>query len=379
MIYADHNATSPLDPIAWAEMRPFFEGRFHNPSSPYTAARAAALAISDARRRVAALLDAEEEEVRFTSGGTESNSWALHIARAWNPERRHWICSAVEHASILEPLAALEQEGHRVTLLPVDRNGQLDMETLAHALTPDTALVSVMSANNETGILHPVAEIARMARSRGVPTHTDATQSVGRMPISFRALGVDLMTCCAHKMHGPKGVGALVARVGIDCAPLFRGGGQEGGQRAGTENVPAIVGFGRAAEQAYISSSERLSVLRAIVEDGVRARIPQAILVGAEADRIPNSSLFLIPGLDTDVVLAALDMAGVCASSGSACASGSSEPSHVLRAMGWLDGEKRAAVRISWGRFSTEQDANDLVNILSRIVLEIQVHERPPR
>jgi cysteine desulfurase len=376
MIYADNNATSPVDPAVLEEMRPFLEGKFFNPSSPYTPARAVALAISDARRRVASLIDAKEEEVVFTSGGTESNAWAIRLARAWNPDRRHWICSAVEHASVLEGLDALEAEGHRVTRIPVDRCGRLDLDALVDAMSPDTALVSVMTANNETGIEHPVREVAMSAAARGIPVHTDAAQSVGRAPVSFRELGVDLLSCCAHKMHGPKGVGALVIRAGRACAPLLRGGGQEGGRRAGTENVPAIVGFGAAAERAAAGMT---SALRDIVEHGVRERLPGAMLVGAQANRLPNTSLFLVPGIDTDVLLAALDMAGVCVSSGSACASGSAEPSRVLRAMGLLDGSKAAVLRISWGRFNTAREANELVETLIRTVLETDALERGPR
>lgn len=374
MIYADHNSTAPLDPEAWADMQPYFADRFHNPSSPYTPARATALAIDEARARVATLIDADQDCVAFTSGGTESNAWAVEIARRWNPERRHWICSAVEHASILEALSALEAEGHRVTRVPVNCDGQLDLAALEQALTPDTALLSVMTANNETGILYPVRELARMARARGIPVHTDAVQSAGRVPISFRELGVDFMSICAHKMHGPKGVGALVMHPDVPCAPLLRGGGQERGRRAGTENVPAIVGFGVAAKRACTSALTDAS--RNALERALLSRVSGIMVVGARAERLPNTSMFLIDGIHTDVLLAALDLAGVCASSGSACASGSSERSHVLRAMGLPAREPAAALRISWGRFSTESEVNALVDILCRVVLEVRARVR---
>jgi cysteine desulfurase len=376
MIYADNNATSPIDPYVLEEMLPFLQDDFFNPSSPYTPARKSALAIAKARRRVAQLVDACEDEVVFTSGGTESNTWAIRLAREWNPNRNHWICSAVEHASVLEALNALEAEGHRITRIPVDKSGHLDLDVLEQAMTPDTALISVMMANNETGIIHPVREVAKMASARGIPIHTDASQAIGRVAVSFRSLGVDLMTCCAHKMHGPKGIGAILIRAGRRCAPMLHGGGQENGRRAGTENVPAIVGFGAAAERARGGMA---SELRDIVEKGIKKLLPDALLVGEHAQRLPNTSLFLIPGLDTDVLLAALDMAGVCASSGSACASGSSEPSHVLRAMGLLDGSKAAAVRVSWGRLNQVGEAKELVETLSRTVMEILAHERGPR
>ncbi len=374
MIYADHNATAPMDPEVWAEMQPYFVDRFHNPSSPYTPARATALALDEARARVATLIDADPESIAFTSGGTESNAWAVQLAQKWHPERRHWICSAVEHASMLESLSALEAEGHRVTRIPLDRDGHLDLAAFERALTPDTALVSIMTANNETGILHPVRALAQMARARGIPVHTDAVQSAGRVPISFRELGVDFMSICAHKMHGPKGVGALVMRADAPCAPLLRGGGQERGRRAGTENVPAIVGFGAAAERARAGAMP--DAPRTVLERAALARISGITLVGARAERLPNTSMFLIEGVHTDVLLAALDMAGVCASSGSACASGSSERSHVLRAMGLPLREPAAALRISWGRFSTESEANELVDILDRVVLEVRSRAR---
>lgn len=375
MIYADHNATSPLDPDVWTAMQPYFTERFHNPASPYTPARAAALAVATAREQVAALVGADPDEVIFTSGGTEANVAAIHHARLRNPDRTHWICSAVEHASVLEPLAALERDGHRVTRIPADREGQLDLSALRAALSDDTAMVSVMTANNETGVLHPVAEIAALARARGIPMHADAVQSVGRVPVSFRAMGLDYLTCCAHKMHGPKGAGALILRGGAPAYPLLRGGGQEAGRRAGTENVPALVGFGRASDLALRRMDEAAahqSRLRALVEERVCAALPDCVVIGRESERLPNTTLFLLPGLDTDVVLAALDMAGVCCSSGSACASGSSEPSHVLRAMGWGEARPAAAVRVSWGRLSAERDAILLVSKLCDGVRDIR-------
>lgn len=361
-------------------MRPYFEGQFFNPASPYTPARTAALAITAAREQLSSFLDADAESVVFTSGGTESNATAIHLARAWHPKRKHWICSATEHASVLESLAALEREGHRISRIPVDRAGRLDVEMLRSLLTDDTALISVMTANNETGVQYPVAEIVKMARARGIPVHADAAQSAGRVPVSFRALGADLMTCCAHKMHGPKGAGALLVRHDVPRVPLLAGGGQENGWRAGTESVPAIVGFGVAAQCAQLemrATAGRLRKLRDIVEHRVCAAVPDCIVVGAGVDRLPNTTLFLVPGLDTDVLLAQLDLNGACCSSGSACASGSAEPSHVLRAMGWVDGAPKAAVRVSWGRFSTEEEANNLVSILCDGVRDVRARLLP--
>ncbi len=375
MIYADHNATSPMDPAVLEAMRPFFSESFHNPASPYTPARRAALAIGAAREQLAALVDAAPGGIVFTSGGTEANATALHAARAWNPGRRHWVCSAVEHASVLAPMDELERAGHRVTRVPVDREGRLDWGELEACLSDETALVSVMIANNETGALFDVARAAALARARGIPFHADAAQAVGRIPVSFRRLGADLMTCCAHKLHGPKGAGALVVRPDRARAPLLAGGGQEHGWRAGTENVPAIAGFGCAAERAGADmprDMEHTRALRDCVERGVAERIDGAQLVARTSPRLPNTSLFLIPDMETDVLLAALDMAGACCSSGSACASGSSEPSRVLRAMGLTAAGAAAALRVSWGRFNTPAEANRLVALIADSIRDIR-------
>lgn len=379
MIYADNNATSALDPVVQEAMWPYWTERFFNPSSPYTPARGVSLAVTAAHEQVAALLDAHEDEVVLTSGGTEANATAVHLARMWNPARRHWICSAVEHASVMEALKALEKEGHRVSWIPVDREGRLDLDFFRAALTPDTALVSVMLANNETGVLHPIKEIAEFAREVGVPVHVDAAQAVGRIPVSFRDLNAHFLTCSAHKMHGPKGAGALMVRHGVPRNPLFVGGGQENGWRAGTENVPALVGLGAAADAAravLASASAQMRRLRDRVERAVREALPDCVVVGAGVERLPNTSLLLIPGIHTDVMLAQLDLSDVCCSSGSACASGSSEPSHVLRAMGWAGEANAAAVRVSWGRFNTDDEANSLVNILVDDVKAVRMRLR---
>lgn len=379
MIYADNNATSALDPVVREAMWPYWTERFFNPSSPYTPARGVSLAVTAAHEQVAALLDAHEDEVVLTSGGTEANATAVHLARMWNPARRHWICSAVEHASVIEALRALEAEGHRVSWIPVDREGRLDLDFFRAALTPDTALVSVMLANNETGVLHPIKEMAEFAREVGVPVHVDAAQAVGRIPVSFRDLNVHFLTCSAHKMHGPKGAGALMVQHGVPRNPLFVGGGQENGWRAGTENVPALVGLGAAADAAravLASASAQMRRLRDRVERAVREALPDCVVVGAGVERLPNTSLLLIPGIHTDVMLAQLDLSDVCCSSGSACASGSSEPSHVLRAMGWAGVANAAAVRVSWGRFNTDDEANSLVNILVDDVKAVRMRLR---
>lgn len=375
--YFDNNATTALDPAARAAMEPFLGACFANPSSPYTLARASSLALLGARERVAALIGAAPERIVFTSGGTESNNTALRGAPALRPGRRRIVTSGVEHASVREVLADLEQQGWRVTRVAVDGEGRLDPGALRAALADDVALVSVMAAHNETGHLFPVRELAELAHRCGALFHTDAVQAAGRIPIDVRELGVDLLSLCAHKMHGPKGAGALYAREGVDLPPLLRGGEQERGRRAGTENVPALAGFGAAAEVAAAALPDLEGRVRAL-----RDRAEQALLalggvrvVAAATPRLPNTSLLLIDGADTEALLARLDMLGFCCSSGSACESGAAEPSPALRAMGVVAAGASARVavlRLSWSRFNGAADTESLVDAVSRSVKELR-------
>jgi len=377
-LYFDNNATTALDPAARAAMEPFLANCYANPSSPYTFARASSLAVLRAREQVAALLSADPARVVFTSGGTESNSTAILGALAARPERRHIVTSSVEHASVREPLQEAERRGWRVTRVAVDAEGRIDLAALRAAVTGDTALVSVMCAHNETGHLHPVAALADIAHTHGAWFHSDAAQAAGRIPLDLRALGADLVTVCAHKMHGPKGVGALVLAPGIDLPPLLRGGGQERGRRAGTENVPALAGFGAAAEAAVAALSDLGARVRSWRDRTERelSALGGVRVVASTQPRLPQTSLLLINGVDTEVLLARLDMLGLCCSSGSACEAGAHEPSPALRAMGLLTpdaaGRIPAVLRISWSRFNTAADTESLVDGVSRSVKELR-------
>ncbi len=350
-------------------MEPFWAEAFANPSSPYTFARAASRAVAVAREQVASLVGAAPGRVVFTSGGTESNHMAVHAAFALRPDRRTFVGSAVEHPALLATVRQAESSGRRVVYLPVAADGALDLTELERAVNRDTALVSVMAANNETGVLFPLEAVRAVAHRAGALFHTDAAQAAGKVPLSIDA--ADMVSLCSHKFYGPKGIGCLV--VGEDAAfpPLMGGGGQEGGHRAGTENVPAIVGMGAAAIAArdrVAAEGPRLEALRDRLEAGVTGALPGVVVAGAGQPRLPNTSMLLIPGVDADILIARLDMEGFCCSPGSACAAGAHEPSHVLRAMGV--GRGVGTVRISLGLGSTLAHVESLVERLRAIVLE---------
>lgn len=378
--YFDNNATTALDPAALEAMLPFLSVQYANPSSPYTFARAPALAVARAREQVAALVGAPPADIVFTSGGTESNNAAVWGALAARPERRHVVTTAVEHVSVLAAAREAERQGVRVTRLPVDGAGRLDLAAARDAITADTALVSVMAANNETGVLFPLRELAELARDAGALFHTDAVQATGKCPFSAYELGADLVSLCAHKMHGPKGVGALYVRAGAPWTPLLRGGAQEQGRRAGTEHVAGIAGFGEAAERALAARDEAMPRLRAWrdrFEAALREHLPRCLVVGADTERLPNTSLVLCADVDTDVWLAHLDLEGFCCSSGSACAAGAHEPSHVLAALGlpaaagW--GSRPVGVlRVSTSRFTTAAEVESLVHAVVGSVKELR-------
>ena len=301
------------------------------------------------------------ERLVFTAGGTESNNLALHAALTARPERRHLIVTAVEHASVLEPALAWARHGIRLTVLPVSSDGALDLAALEESLDDTTALVSVMAANNETGVCFPLESVRAMAQRVGAWLHTDAVQVAGKQ----EPPSADLVTLCAHKLHGPKGAGALVVPAGLRAHPLLAGGEQEAGWRAGTENVAALAGFGAAAEAAAaLPGSLRMdwASRREAMERAVLARIPESWVIGAGQPRLPNTSLFCFAGVDTEALLARLDLAGFCCSSGSACAAGAHEPSHVLKAMGWVG--RGAVVRVSTSRLNAPADTESLVDAL---------------
>ncbi|MHA7063420.1 cysteine desulfurase family protein [Azospirillum argentinense] len=372
MIYLDNNATTPLAPEVREAMLPHLSGEFGNPSSPHAAGMAAKRAVGEARAQVAALVGAKAADMLFTASATEANHTALlgtlRAVAAERPERRHLVTTAIEHPSTLMLAKDLERQGWRVTVLPVDGTGTIALSDLRDAVTPDTALVSVMWANNETGAIQPVGAAADIAQARGALFHTDAVQAAGRLPIKVDAVNADLLTLSAHKMHGPKGVGALFIRKGVPFAPLIHGH-QERHRRGGTENVPAIVGFGAAANRAAASVAEAggMAILRDRLERGVLAAWPGSRVNGEGAARLSNTSniRFADPQgrpLDAEELLMRLDRAGIAVSMGAACASGGNEPSHVLTAMGLTPAEAAASLRFSLSRYSTAEEVESVLN-----------------
>ncbi|CAO3417557.1 cysteine desulfurase family protein [Azospirillum argentinense] len=372
MIYLDNNATTPLAPEVREAMLPHLSGEFGNPSSPHAAGMVAKRAVGEARAQVAALVGAKAADMLFTASATEANHTALlgtlRVLASKRPERRHLVTTAIEHPSTLMLTNDLERQGWRVTVLPVDGTGTIALADLRDAVTPDTALVSVMWANNETGAIQPVGAAADIAQARGALFHTDAVQAAGRLPIKVDAVNADLLTLSAHKMHGPKGVGALFIRKGVPFAPLIHGH-QERHRRGGTENVPAIVGFGAAANRAAASVAEAggMAILRDRLERGVLAAWPGSRVNGEGAARLSNTSniRFADPQgrpLDAEELLMRLDRAGIAVSMGAACASGGNEPSHVLTAMGLTPAEAAASLRFSLSRYSTAEEVESVLN-----------------
>lgn len=373
-VYADNNATTAVAPEALDAMLPFLRESFHNPSSLYGAAGDVTRAIERARQSVATLLGAAMPgEITFMSGATEANTTALRGAARARPTRRHLVTTAVEHPAVLEVCRDLEREGYALSVLPVDREGRLDLRDLARELRPDTLLVSVMLANNETGVIFPIADIARIVRetSPDILVHTDATQAVGKIPIDLAALpGVDLLSLSGHKLHAPKGIGALVARRGAAVRPLLIGGHQENGRRAGTENVASIVALGRACELAreHLPHAGGIAALRDRLEAVLRSNIPCLEINGGAAPRLPNTLNLACHYIEGESILNELDAAGICASSGSACTSGSLEPSHVLRAMHIPFTAVHGSVRFSLSRYTTEADVDRIAAVFPDIV-----------
>ncbi|NWG22194.1 MAG: cysteine desulfurase NifS [Chloroflexi bacterium] len=378
MIYLDHAATTPVDPRVLAAMMPFFSERFGNPSSIYGAGRAALHALDEARDRVAAILGASPREIIFTGGGSESDNLAIRgVAMAQRQAGRgaHLITSAIEHHAVLHTVEHLQALGFDMTVLPVDASGLVQPDDLRAALRPDTVLVSIMYANNEIGTIQPVAELAAICRERGVPFHTDAVQAPGALPLNVRALNVDLMTMSAHKFYGPKGVGALYIRHGTPLLPQISGGGQERRRRAGTENVPGIVGMAMAlqlAEERRAQDSAHCARLRDRLVEGVLASVPGTRLNGHPARRLPNNANLSFDGVEGESVLLLLDQRGIAASSGSACTSGSLEPSHVLTALGLTSDEALGAVRFTFGRDNTDADVTAVLDALPVIVEQLR-------
>ncbi|HOS42181.1 MAG TPA: cysteine desulfurase family protein [Armatimonadota bacterium] len=381
MIYLDYAATTPLDPRAEAAMAPFARAAFGNPSSLHAAGRAARAALDGARDTVADWLGCSISDVIFTSGGTESDNLALKgAARALRSRGTHVITTAVEHHAVLESCAALTRDGFQVTYLSPDRDGLISPDQVAAALTPETILVSVMMANNEIGTIQPIAEIGRLCRARRVVFHTDAVQAAGELPVRVRELSVDLLTVSAHKLYGPKGVGALYARGGTRLQPLLDGGGQEHERRAGTENVAGIVGFAEALRgMPDADEIARLRARRDRLLDGLLA-IPDSRLHGSRSQRLANNANVAFAGVAGETLVLALDLEGIAAGTGAACAAGAVEPSHVIQALGYDRVRAREAVRFSLGRGTTAEEIDRTVEIVRRLVSHLRRHggaERP--
>lgn len=374
----DYAATTPLDPDVLEAMLPWLREGYGNPSSPYAAARLTRAAVDDARVQVAEALDVKPGEVYFTSGGTEALNLAVKGA-AFAARKRgrgaHVVVSAVEHQAVLASAAFLERQGFGVTRVPVDEYGVVHPVAVAEALRPDTALVAVMHANNEIGTIQPVEEIARITRARGVPLLVDAVQTAGLLEVRPDDIGCDLLALSAHKLYGPKGVGVLYVRTGTKLEPLLHGGGQERGLRAGTENVAGIVGLAAALKKALDhrpGEAARLAGLRDALIDGIRRRVPGAVLNGHPVRRLPNNVHFSFPGVDGESLLLNLDLAGVAASAGSACTSGSLEPSHVLTAVGLPKELAASGLRLTVGRHTTEEDVAAVVDIVAETIEKLR-------
>jgi len=382
LIYLDNNATTQLDPVVIEEMLPFLMEQYANPSASYRFAAKARKAIDLARARLAMLLGCEASEIVFTSCGTESNNAAINSALRFEPRGKHVVTSAVEHSAVLRPCQDLANQGCEVTFVGVDRDGNVDLAELEAAIRPATAIVSLMWANNETGVLFPVEKIAEICRKKGVLFHTDAVQAIGKIPVRLRDTTINFLSLSAHKFHGPKGVGAVYVNRRTRFRPLIVGGGQENGRRGGTENVASIVGLGKAAECAAESLWEEATRVRAMrdrFEKGILESIPGASVNGWSAARLPNTSSFLFDGIESQAALMLLDRHHICCSAGSACRTGSQETSHVLRAMNSSGDGARRSLRFSFSRFNSDAQIDRAIEIMPKVIDKLRQLSAPAR
>ncbi|BBO76315.1 cysteine desulfurase NifS [Desulfosarcina widdelii] len=370
-VYVDNNATTRVAPEVVEAMTPYFSDFYGNPSSMHAFGGSVGAKLKTAREQVASLLGALPEEIVFTSCGTESDSTAIHAALQSNPDKRHIITTRVEHPAVKNLVEHLGKIGYRTTFVPVDRQGRLDLDFLYDRLSDDTAIVSVMWANNETGTIFPVEEIARKVRQRGIVFHTDAVQAVGKVPIDMGDSAIDMLSLSGHKLHAPKGIGALYVRKGTKFAPFLMGGHQEGGRRAGTENSASIIGLGRAAQLATEWMDEENSRVRAFrdkLESELLKRVPASMVNGDPENRLPNTTSIAFEYIEGEAILLLMDQHGICASSGSACTSGSLEPSHVLRAMGVPFTAAHGSIRFSLSIYNTEEEIDFIIDKMPPII-----------
>jgi len=370
-VYVDNNATTQVAPEVFDAMRPYFTELYGNPSSMHSFGGQAGGKMEEARESIAGLIGATAEEIVITSCGTESDSTGIRAAIESNPDKKHIITTRVEHPAVKNLCEYLSQKGYRVTFVPVNAVGKLDIDYLFDHLTEDTAVVSVMWANNESGVIFPVESISKAVKEKGIVFHTDAVQAVGKLPIDVNATGIDMLSLSGHKFHGPKGIGALYVRKGTKFSPFMIGGHQEGGRRGGTENVASIIGLGRASELAA-ESLDRYNVevraLRDRLETELMARIPNAELNGDIYRRLPNTTSIGFESVEGEAILLMMNEYGICASSGSACTSGSLEPSHVLRAMGVPFTRAHGSIRFSLSKYTTESDVDYIIDKLPPII-----------
>ncbi len=375
MVYLDNNATTPLDPAVAEKMCWFLKEHFGNPSSLYPIGRAVKEIMTEARETVAGAIGAQRSELVFTGSGTEADNFAIRGVLDTYPEKDEIITSAVEHPAVLRVANFLEKKGLKVTYVPVDRYGTVDLDFLRDAITPRTALISIMYANNEIGTVQPIEEIVRIAAKSGVLVHTDAVQAFGKIDFDVRKLGVDLLSLAAHKIYGPKGVGALYVRKGIDICPFIHGGHQERGRRAGTENTIGIVGFGAAARvlmERGKKDRERIGKLAAALKNGIEEKIPRIRFNGHPKNRVENTVNVVFPGLEAEAVLLALAIKGISVSTGSACTEESEEVSHVLLSIGLPPEIARSAIRMSLGRFNTDEDIALVLRELPEVIEKLR-------